>query len=262
MIKKMKKEQFFAISLLCLSLFTCTTDDKNEAKQKEAEFGNVTLSVTNLVQNAALVLNSDSYTNASGETYSVSELKYILSDFVFIDNDGNEFVYPKSNSYFLINQADTETLSLNFSNVPAGEYTSLKFGFGVDQSKYPIKSGTLNFIPKAEEAKMLWGWAAGYKFIKFEGTYKTSAQATTKDFLIHVGSHGTNVDNYKEVALPLNSLVVTTLKNTNTTLEVDIAKVFDAVNTMSLATKDEIQIDPENSPKYAANVQTMFSIKE
>ncbi|WP_010182075.1 MbnP family protein [Aquimarina agarilytica] len=250
------QKKILQLGLISMGLIACNSDDK-----KAPEFGNLNLSIANVVQDKELILNTESYTNASGESYKVSELKYILSDFVFVDKQGNEFEYPKADSYFLINEADTETLSIDFSKVPVGEYTAVKFGFGVDQSKFPIEQGTLNFVPKAEEAQMLWAWAAGYKFIKFEGTYETSENATANDFKIHVGSHGANIDNYKAIILPLNSLVVTKDNIVSGGLKVDIAKVFDAVNKMSLSVKSDVQLDPENSPKYAANIQTMFSVK-
>ncbi|WP_040472464.1 MbnP family protein [Aquimarina agarivorans] len=240
------------LAVILLLVVACNSDET-------AESGTVNLSISNVVNNKNLVLSAETYTNDSGESYQIDELKYILSDFVFVDAQGNEFVYPKAESFFLVNEADKNTLTIDFSKVPAADYTSVKFGFGVDQSKYPIASGTLNFIPMAQEAQMLWGWAAGYKFIKFEGTYTTPTNDKAEDFLIHVGSHGDKLDNYKQIELAIAPLNVANGKTADLNLKVDIAKVFDAVNTLSLASKPEIQIDPENSPKYAANIQTMFS---
>ena len=108
---------------------------------------------------------------------------------------------------------------------------------------------------------MLWSWSAGYKFIKFEGSYTTTVDnEESNTFLYHVGSHGATLDNYKEVELPI-SKEITTNTTTSQTINFDVAKIFDSINTLSLANKDDIQVDPENAPKIAENVSTAFSIQ-
>ena len=82
-------------------------------------------------------LNTQTYSKNGGETFKVDELKYIISNIVLTDTDGNQFVYPQADSYFLINE---EALSKNIrlDSIDANTYTSITFGFGVDQSNYPL----------------------------------------------------------------------------------------------------------------------------
>jgi len=107
---------------------------------------------------------------------------------------------------------------------------------------------------------MLWTWSAGYKFLKFEGVYVPVLATDPPPFLYHVGSHGANLDNYKEITLAINQ-EVTTGNTTSQNITFDVAKIFDSTNTLSLFEKDDIQVDPENAPKIAENVRTAFSIE-
>jgi hypothetical protein len=238
-----------------LVVISCKNDDEGATKT----FGNIELNFNNSIDNTPIVLEETSYTNKSNETYTISELKYIISNIVLIKANKEEFKYPVADSYFVINEAKSESKKITLNSIPEGEYTKIRFGFGVDQSKYPFESGTANFIPTAEENQMLWNWAAGYKFIKFEGMYTANGGSNT-DFLIHVGSHGTTLDNYQEITLELPSaLTIEKSKSPEIVINVDIAKIFDGINTLSLEQKNSIQVDPVYAPKVAENISTMFS---
>ncbi|PKV48675.1 hypothetical protein ATE84_0680 [Aquimarina sp. MAR_2010_214] len=251
----MKNIIYILIATLVI-VSSCKNDDEGTIKT----FGNVALDFKNTINNNGIELTTDSYTNASNEVYTISELKYIISNVVLIKANGEEFTYPADRSYFVINEAAIESKKVSLADIDAGEYTKIRFGFGVDQSKYPLDgSGIANFIPTAEENGMLWSWSAGYKFLKFEGTYTVNG-GTNTDYTVHVGSHGTTLDNYKEITLELpNTLTIKESKSPEVAINVDIAKIFDGTNTHSLEEKNSIQVDPVFAPKIAENITTMFS---
>lgn len=248
-------KKIIALFAFATLLVSCNEDKDDTTEQ----LGSLNLVFENTVGDQPLVLNDRSYENASGEEYQVSELKYIISNIELTRADNTVFAVPVQKSYFVINEDGATTASLD--SIPAGNYTKITFGFGVDPTKYPIESGSMNFIPTAEEAGMLWTWSAGYKFLKFEGTYSTTVDTEdTNLFMYHVGSHGANLDNYKEVSLAL-SKEITATATASQIISFDVAKIFDSTNTMSLVAKDDIQVDPENAPKIAENTRTAFSIQ-
>ncbi len=250
----MKRIAYTLLATLIIVL-SCKNDDGGTP---EPTFGTVALDFKNTINANGIELGTDSYTNASNEVYTISELKYIISNIVLIKANGEEFVYPVDEGYFLINEEVVTSKKISLADINAGEYTKIKFGFGVDQSKYPL-NGMTNFIPTAEESGMLWSWSAGYKFIKFEGSYTVNG-GTATDFLIHVGSHGTTLDNYKEITIDLpTALKIEESTSPEVAINVDIAKIFDGVNTHSLVTKSDIQVDPVNAPRIAENIATMFT---
>jgi len=246
--------------LIFLTIISCKDDDTNTVIDTTPKFGTLNLDFSNKIGANDIALNTTTYTNQSNEAYTISQLRYIISNIVLIKENGDEFVYPVADSYFLINEEVTGSKSITLSDINVEEYTKIKFGFGVDQSKYPIESGTANFIPTAEENDMLWNWAAGYKFLKFEGSF-TPQGGTSENFLLHIGSLGVNQDNYKEIILDLPSmLVVSENASSNIGIQVDVDKIFDSTNTHSLTEKNEVTNDPDSSPKLAQNVSTMFSV--
>jgi len=251
--------KFFALTLGFATLFTACNND--ESSNIVADPGSLNLVFENTINGTSLEMSPATYTNSSNETYTVNELKYIISNITLIKADNTEYIHPVEDSYFLINEDGSKTA--NLSGIPADTYERIRFGFGVDPTKYPIESGTLNFIPLAEEAGMLWTWSAGYKFLKFEGNYTNVTDPTNETpFLYHVGSHGANLDNYKEITLSLEAFQVNSENVASKTIQFDVAKIFDSVYTLSLEEKNEIMVDPVNAPKIAENTSTAFSIVE
>ena len=246
----MKKILFIALALVALA--SCKEDEAPLAD------GTVNLNFTNLVANSALVLNSGVYNNAAGESFTVNELKYIISNIVLLGDDNTKYTVPQADSYFVINQEDAPSLSVSLDGITGGSYNRIRFGFGVDQSNYPL-NGVNNFIPTAEENDMLWSWSAGYKFIKFEGTFSTDTESDLP-FLIHVGSHGSNLDNYKEITLNLGQAIDVNDNSSTIAIAFDVAQIFDAGTVpFSLEQVSDIQVDPVNAPILATNVSNSFS---
>lgn len=244
--------------LIILSLFISSCNDDNNTNQTSA----IELTFDNRISASQdLTLNSSTFINQNNETVQTNELKYIISNLTFIQADGTTFEYPKADSYFVINEEDPSSLELSLTGIPVGNYTQIAFGIGVDQSKYPLDGGVMNFIPTAQEAGMLWTWAAGYKFIKFEGVF-TPQGGTESPFVIHVGSHGTNLDNYKFITLPLtNPITVSTGITSTINIEVFVSTIIDATNQIKLEDTSDIQVDPVNAPRIAKNMESAFQVQ-
>ena len=248
------KKLWLLITLI--SFMACSEDsDDNTSSQ---DLMNVTLQFQNQIEGENVVLNSESYVNAD-ETYQIETLRYIISNIVLIAENGEEFVYPQAESYFVINEENEASKSITLENIPAQNYAAIRFGLGVDQSNYPL-NGVNNFVPTAEENNMLWSWSAGYIFLRFEGNY-TSATATNHPFAYHIGSHGEMLDNYKEITLDFENMLS---PNSSNSVEItsNIAKIFNAEFSLSLEEKDDIQVDPEYSPQVMANFSQSFSTQQ
>lgn len=252
----MKKIVYSFLIILATIVSSCNDDNNtNQTSAIELTFDN------RISASQDLSLNTTTFVNQNNETVLTKELKYIISNITLIQDNGTTFEYPKADSYFVINEEDPSSLVLSLTGIPVGNYTQIAFGIGVDQSKYPLDGGVMNFIPQAEQAGMLWNWAAGYKFIKFEGTY-TPQGGTESPFVIHVGSHGTNLDNYKFVTLPLgNAITVATGNTANINVDVFVANIVDATNQIKLEDTSDIQVDPVNAPRIAKNMESAFQVQ-
>ncbi len=263
----MKKLLFpFIASVLLLA--AC----KKEKPEPEFDTNNlVPLSVEfdNIVGGTNLYLNSGTYTNASGETFSISMLNYYVSNFKLYKADGTEYVIPQDSSYFLIKESDVNSRSAQLK-VPEGDYAKLVFTLGVDSLRSTMdvdrRTGVLDPSGTMDEG-MYWGWNSGYIFFKMEGISSVApvdASGQNK-FRYHIGGFGgynaPTLNNIKEITIDLNEAGVAKARkdrNSNIHLMVDIAKVFDGGNTLSIAANPTV-IFSEFSTQIADNYAKMFT---
>ncbi|MHA3787602.1 MbnP family protein [Flavobacterium hauense] len=188
--------KYIAAVVAAASFFvSCSSDDNT--KVAEGTVGDAELYFDNGVAGDALILGN-TYTNSNGESLTINRLSYIISNLVFIKEDGTEFVYPKEESYFVISQ-EAGLFTVHLENVPAGDYKKVRFGLGVDQQRYlQGETAQQSFWDLAAQNNLTWTWSTGYRFINFEGTFGTDA----KPFQVHQGSN-TATDNYREITLNL-----------------------------------------------------------
>lgn len=254
----LKKFQYLILAL-GLALTSCSSDD--DPTQNLSGENNLRIEFDNSVNGDDLLLNSSTYTNSNGEVLTINRFNYIVSNFVLIDTEGNEYTYPKDDSYFVISEeAGLSEITLN--NIPAGDYVAVRFGVGVDQEKYlQGAEGQGDLLQVAEETEMMWSWLAGYKFLNFEGTFTSPTVTDATDFQIHMGSHGSSLDNYKELTLelPTNALVSSTLSPI-VHLAVDANQILDGSTKIVLSEKAVVMIDEVKSPQIATNATAMFRV--
>ena len=188
-----------AIALITTTtLLSCSNDDDAQTVSGE---GTLKVEFDNIYGDADFAFNTP-YTNSNGEIVKVTDVVYIVSNVVLTKEDGSTYTVPKSDSYFFVNESDAASTLLSLPNVPAANYTKISFGIGVDQEQFNAGSnGQGDMWEKAQTLGMTWSWAAGYKFIKFEGTY-TSPSFTDASFMVHTGKTG-GIYNYAEVSLNL-----------------------------------------------------------
>ncbi len=229
--------------------------DKNKKAELSVEFDNI-------AGTADLELNTGTYTNQSGENFTVSKLKYYVSNFKLTNVDGTEYVVPQDSCYFLIDESDESTHE-PIVRIPEGEYKTLTFTLGVDSLRCTkdISQRTGVLDPTGAGADMYWTWNSGYIFFKMEGT---SAASTMGEYFYHIGLFGgmtaPTLNNIKTITLDLTARgtpKVKTGKETNIHLMLDILKVFNGISNFSIADHSEVMVDPF-SANIANNYATMI----
>lgn len=255
-------------AIVALLIVSCSDDDDHnhddDGHHSEDVKGAVAITFDNGYGDNDLILDTKNAANKNGEALTISRLNYIVSNFVLVDVDGKEFAFPKDDSYFIISkEEDLEDVSLE--SIPEGEYKAIKFGVGVDQEKYlQGADGQGDFLTEAEENNMMWSWAAGYKFLNYEGTYvdeNSDATVGSIPFTIHMGSHGSTLDNYKEVELmfPMH-LIVKEDATSNIHVKVDVSKILVGETNFKLENQAVIMVDEVKSPQIAENTSKMFEV--
>lgn len=236
---------------------TASEYNSNTKAALSVEFDNITGS-------SDLELNTGTYTNATGENFTVTKLKYYVSNFVLTNTNGAQFTVPQDSCYFLIDESD-ETTHEPVLHVPEGEYKTLTFTLGIDSARnaadISIRTGVLD--PAAAASNMYQGLNKGYIFFKMEGKSPVSA-ATGNSFMYNIGGFSSNssgsVNNIKTITLDLTARgtpKVKTGKETNIHLMIDIIKMFSGVATVSIAQHPVVMFDPY-SINIANNLAGMF----
>lgn len=253
---KFQLKNIVAVMALALAFASCSDDDNKEITGQ----GNLLLEFDNVYGSSNLAFNTP-YTNSNGEVVKINNAIYIISNIVLTKTDGSTYTVPKSQSYFFVNEANAASTMLNLPNIPAGNYNKVTFGVGVDQAQFDMgASGQGTMWTDAQALGMTWSWAAGYKFIKFEGTV-TSTSHTNANFRVHTGKTGT-IYNYTEVSLdfPDNALV-----RTNITPQVhimaDLKKVIDGTTKINFEEGLDVMSGTKVQNISANNVPSLFEVE-
>ncbi|MDR2222145.1 MAG: hypothetical protein LBE34_05325 [Flavobacteriaceae bacterium] len=258
----MKKYLSYITLFVCSSLvlISCSSSD-DSSEEVIVEKNNVTFTFDHKMFGQELKYGTMYKENSNNEKLNIDFIKYILSNFQLTTDKGKVFTYPKDKTYFFID-SETKDYKVVLQEVPAGNYTKVKFGVGVDQEKY-LRGETdqQEFWDLCKKHDLTWGWLVGYKFINYQGKFINGGDAE-KGFQLHIGSHGSKLDNYREVVLDSKEPIkVSKAVAATIVVDVEVSKILDSTNKIVLKDKPVIMVDPENAPKIVDNAKGMFSIK-
>lgn len=210
-----------------------------------------------------LRLNSTWYKNANNDSMKFTLFKYYVSNFVFTREDGSSYTVPKDSCYFLIDESDRNSQTVQFHNIPAGNYKSVSFLIGVDSLKSTAPSSErTGILDITEHADMYWTWNSGYIFVKTEGVY---SETPGSDFMYHVGGYGgysaPTVNNLRQVSLDIPggtaSFGSDNPKHIHTF--VDALKVVNGSTNISVSATPVV-MGGASAPLIADNYKNMFKI--
>lgn len=184
--------------------------------------GELEIHVENVVGSSPLVYRT-SYTTAAGDQFTVSELRYYLSNVQLLRADGSVWAEPES--YYLIDQAQTDSQHLHIEGVPAGDYTALRITLGVDAARNTAGAQTGALDPAHQ---MIWDWTTGYIFLRLNGT---SPQAPGGGLYFDVAGFQAPYNNIRTLTLPLPAgtaaLHIKPEATPNMHLKANVLKLFD-----------------------------------
>jgi hypothetical protein len=258
-------------SIAAFSLFAVSCNDDDDPVTPPTENGQIRLQFSNKAGSKDLVLNSETYTNAAGEDFTVSKLNYFISNIKLLKTDGSNFVVPQDSSYFLIRQANEASKTLTINNVPVGEYSGVEFTIGVDSLRSVADMSKRNGIldkdsgPTNEEA-MYWDWNPGYIFLKLEGE-SDSATSANGEFYYHIGGFGglteKTLNNIRTTKIDFGSQKVNVTKTLSPEIHIvaDILKIFTGTTTLSIKANTSVMYLPI-SKNIADNYMNMFSLDQ
>lgn len=255
--------------VLVLAVWACDTVDPDTSFNPVGP-GALRLVFDNVVGSQDLQLNTGTYRNASGESFTPTTFNYFVSNLKLTHADGGVYVVPQDSSYFLIKEGVPASQTITLPNVPAGSYTAVSFVLGVDslRSTADISRRTGVLDPAGDHTSangMYWSWNSGYIFLKLEGTSPSAPTDATGNntFRYHIGFFGgrdtRTINNLKTVPISFGSDVatVTPKQRPTVTLQADVLKLFDGPATVSIAKNPEVMVS-EYSQTVANNYARMM----
>ncbi|MDF9795594.1 hypothetical protein OKW21_000857 [Catalinimonas alkaloidigena] len=241
-----------ALSLLIVVFaVSCKDAEKPEGR------ASLKLNFSHYVDGEALQFNTARYTNALGEVFSLSKVRYYISN-IKLRNKLKGEVYLMPESYHLVGTEDGDVFEILIEDVPIGDYNQMEFAIGVDNSTSTSTDKVGALDPSND---MAWNWNTGYKFLLVEGTYY-AANDQHKALVYHVGgdpSYRKLTYTLGEDGIPELSIIAASEVQVNVWL--DIAELFRGPNTLSFEEYPVVKFDP-----FAVNIadnyaSDMFIIK-
>jgi hypothetical protein len=179
-------------------LFGC---DDNSTQPDPSGPGTVVIQLAHVVDGEDLTFPG-SYGNAAGNSYTVSNLEYVVSYFR-LEAEGGTLRSGDDFEADIVHYRSHEqsgTRSVTLTDVPAGDYSHLRFTFGL-----PGPVNTAGAFPDLDTAGMAWPapLGGGYHYMRHEGNYIDN-QGATRGFTTHTGPSMGN-DYSIEVELDLDA---------------------------------------------------------
>jgi hypothetical protein len=128
--------------------------------------GEVTLQLDHSVGNDSLLLHVERYTNAAGNHYDINELRYYISNVALVRADAS--LVPLADVVYR-DLAESQTRLRSVGGVPNGDYTGVRFTFGLDAQRNVDGGLPVSF----ENGLMVWPdpLGGGYHFMQLDGRH-------------------------------------------------------------------------------------------
>jgi hypothetical protein len=219
----------------------------------ESNSTKIQLSISNTVNGSPLSFGVP-YTNSFGEDFTVSKLKYYISNIALIDSNGR--LHKAPDSYFLFDQGNPSSMNISFSD-DISAYKGIQFLIGVDSVRNVSGAQTGALDPTNE---MFWTWNSGYIMAKLEGS---SSLSTLPDNRIeyHIGGFEGPDKVLRTISFEFDQVYHLSLNKTLTVnLNAELQNWFNGVHNLPIQNNASCTTPGSLASEYSDNYSTMFSL--
>lgn len=155
-----------------------------------------------------LVLFRKYPTGTAGDSVEYQLLNFFVADIQLLRN-GQDPISIKDVGYFDFSNDLNETQanqghSLSIDNIPVGEYTGIKIGFGLSPSLNATEPGDYTTASPLGDGGNYWTAWNSYIFSRLEGRFFRNGQSAPVSFLYHTGVDGAYQTRTYTFAQPLS----------------------------------------------------------
>lgn len=204
----------------------------------------------NIANQKPIVLRDSTYINAHQEEYTISKLKYYVSNFSLIQ----PLNLSDEHNYQLIDVAGKTDFKIP---VAEGSYPSIGFLLGIDSIKHCSGAQAYALDPMND---MFWTWNTGYVIFKLDGLSPQSS-ADRNRIEHHLGGYKAQ----QAVSTPLQfkleqPLLIEKDKTTIIILEMDLDAYWNGEEKISIASDPVCARPGTQAMSFAMNFQHMFKV--
>lgn len=252
---------------MCIVLAAIMLSAGKKNAPHNVELAPLIISFDNVVGDKDLALNAD-YTNAAGESFTITQLQYFISNIKLKKTDGTAYAIVQDSSYFLVQENNPSTHIIRLK-VPEADYSGLEFVLGIDSIRNTMgiskRTGVLDPASSMDNG-MYWGWNSGYIFFKMEGTSPAAPADPTGShkFRYHIGGFGgysaSTINNIKAISLDFSSggtAMPRKERNIKIHVKADVLRTFEGSGKVSIAAHPSVMFS-EYSVNIANNYSKMF----
>jgi hypothetical protein len=198
----------------------------------------------NMANERKIVLHDSLYENDFGEKYTISKLKYYVSNFCLITKGALEV----DKKVYLIDAAKENIIKKKDGRKIVG----ISFLVGVDSAVHcsGAQSGALDPLND-----MFWTWNNGYVNFKLDGKSESSA-ADNNRIEQHIGGYKGEYKTMRKVFLPIDEKYF--LKNNTITIQMNLDEYWKGIKISEMPV---IATSGALAKKVADNFSKMFKLK-
>ncbi len=193
------------------------------------------------------------YATTAGDSVRFSTAKIYLSNIELLKSDGSSQLL-NTTVYFSL----PEVLNVTTQKIPGGNYTGIRFNFGLTDAQNSFDSTTLSCPnPLCVDNDMWWDETLKYTFVKLEGGVKKQGENEFSSLVYHVGTAA-----YRRTIMIEHPISVTN-EEIDRTIVLDIREILDGANPMNFTTERTTKTfdKPEVAAKFADNIVNAFSVQ-
>lgn len=199
----------FLVCVLSSCVFNSDKDTSEHTSRMEFRFSHSAAGIP-------LVFDTEEYTNDAGNTFSISQLQYYISNFKIKDDNGD--VIDSSTSSLRVNAKDPSTLSFVMDNLPVIHFHTINFTIISEDAKSKKPNTRQDyFILDMSVSVKDSSDVPQYITTKLNGTTPT----VSNEYVFRSGGLHTDLEANKTVVV---------------NIELDILKLFNSPNSIDLST--------------------------
>jgi cytochrome c peroxidase len=178
------------------------------------------LGFTHEAAGGPLLRDSIRYETKAGETFSVTRLAWLASDFTFVTQDGQTIPRPALHTFI-----DTSGGNISIADLPALKLKSVSFHLGPDEKmNHADPAGfAANHPLNPNRNRLHWDWQGGYIFLAMEGHWRAPGDKLPAGYAWHFARD----PNRTRITLPLE---VDLRNEARATIALDATKIADGLS--------------------------------